>query len=344
MPPRSGSKARWCARRPLYSGPLSKLTGANIYLKLENLQFTASYKERGALNKLLLMDAATRAKGAVAASAGNHAQALAYHGARLGVKVTIVMPRPTPAIKIKQTESHGATIVLFGETFDEAHAHARELEQKHGFTFVPPFDDPRSSRGRARSRWNCWRMRRTSTLWSCRSAAGGLISGIGIAARSIKPGIELVGVQAELYPSMYAAFNGKELPAQGDTIAEGIAVKRPGTLTSAIIRSVVDDILLVAEQDVEEGISLFIQMQKIVVEGAGASGLGALLRYPDKFRGRNVGLVVTGGNIDTRLIANILLRDLARSGRLARLRIQLQDRPAHCCRWCDCSRSIRSTS
>jgi len=311
----------------LLSGPLSQLAGADLYLKLENLQFTASYKERGALNMLLLMDEATRAKGVITASAGNHAQALAYHGRRLGVAVTIVMPKPTPAVKIKQTESHGARIVLEGETFDEAYAHARELEVREGLTFVPPFDHGDIVAGQGTVALEMLADVPDLDVLVVPIGGGGLISGVGIAARAIKPDIELIGVQAELYPSMYAAFNDEDMPAKGDTIAEGIAVKQPGGLTSEIIKSIVDDIVLVAEHDVENGVSLFIQRQKIVVEGAGASGLGAVLRYNERFRGRKVGLIVTGGNIDTRLIANILLRDLARSGRLARLRIQLQDRP-----------------
>ena len=309
------------------SGTLSELTGASVYLKFENLQFTASYKERGALNKLLLMDTATRERGVIAASAGNHAQGLAYHGARLGIPVTIVMPVPTPTIKVMQTEGHGATIVLHGETFDDAFRHALELAQARSLTFVHPFDDAEVIAGQGTVALEMLADAPMIDTLIVPIGGGGLMSGVGTAARALWPHIELVGVQAELYPSMYCRLGGHDLPSSGDTIAEGIAVKEPGRLTAEILARIVDEILLVPEAQIETAVSLFLQIEKTVVEGAGAAGLAALLAHPERFKGKTVGLILTGGNIDTRLLANVLLRDLVRSGRLARLRIQLQDRP-----------------
>jgi threonine dehydratase len=311
----------------LLSRTLSQVTGAEVWVKFENLQFTAAYKERGALNKLLLMDEATRARGVIAASAGNHAQAVAYHGRRLGVPVTIVMPTPTPSIKVMQTEGHGAAILLHGEMFDEAYAEAKRLEAERALTFVHPFDDPEIIAGQGTVALELLADAPEIDTLVVPIGGGGLISGIGVAAKALRPDVELVGVQAELYPSMYCRISGTELPSAGDTIAEGIAVKKPGTTTASIIREVVDDILLVPERDIETAVSLYLQIEKTVAEGAGAAGLAALLAFPERFRGRKVGLVLSGGNIDTRLLSTVLLRDLARSGRMARLRIQLQDRP-----------------
>lgn len=311
----------------LHSITLSQLTGAQVWLKFENLQFTAAYKERGALNKLLLMPEAARAKGVIAASAGNHAQGLAYHAARLGIPVTIVMPVPTPTVKITQTEGHGATVVLHGETFDAAYAHARELEQERGLTFVHPFDDPDIIAGQGTIALEMLADAPQLDILVVPIGGGGLISGVGTAAKALKPGIEIVGVQAELFPSMFALMNGEDLPAEGETLAEGIAVKHPGAITREIVRQVADDIVLVSERELERAVSLLLQIEKTVVEGAGAAGLAALLAHPERFAGRNVGIVLCGGNIDTRLLANVLLRDAVRSGRLARLRIRLQDRP-----------------
>jgi len=309
------------------SGTLSELTGANVYLKFENLQFTAAYKERGALNKLLLMDEVTRSRGVIAASAGNHAQGLAYHGARLKIPVTIVMPVPTPIIKVMQTEGHGATIVLHGETFDEAHAYALELAEARELTFVHPFDDLEIIAGQGTVALEMLADAPEINTLIVPVGGGGLLSGVGTAARALRNDVELIGVQAELYPSMYNKLGGHDLPSSGDTIAEGIAVKEPGRLTADILSRIVDEMLLVPEATIEYALSLLLQIEKTVVEGAGAVGLAALLEHPARFKGRNVGLILTGGNIDTRLLANVLLRDLVRSGRLARLRIQLQDRP-----------------
>jgi threonine dehydratase len=311
----------------LHSQTLSKLTGANIYLKFENLQFTAAYKERGALNAILLLSEEQCSKGVIAASAGNHAQGLSYHGTRLGIPVTIVMPVPTPTVKVMQTESVGGKVVLFGETFDDAYKHARQLEEEQGLTFVHPFDDPNVAAGQGTVVLEMLESIPSLDMLVVPIGGGGLLSGMGTAARALKPDIGLIGVQAELYPSMYALLNNLQMPCEGDTLAEGIAVKIPGAFTSEVIRELVDDIVLVNEAQLETAVSLLLQIEKTVVEGAGAAGLAAVMAHPEKFAGKNVGIVLCGGNIDTRLLANVLLRDLARSGRLARLRLTLQDRP-----------------
>lgn len=311
----------------LHSQTLSEMVGAEVWLKFENLQFTAAYKERGALNALLLMDPGQRARGVIAASAGNHAQGLAYHGKRLGVPVTIVMPKTTPQVKVYQTASHGAEIVLFGEKYDDAYAHARELEIERGLTFVHPFDHPHIAAGQGTVALEMLEDVPEIDTLIIPIGGGGLFTGMGTAARGMKNDIRLVGVQAELYPSMYAKLNGVDMACEGDTLAEGIAVKEPGDYTRLRVAELNDDIVLVAERHLERAVSLLLQIEKTVVEGAGAAGLAAMLAHPEEFAGRTVGLVLCGGNIDTRLLANVLLRDLARSGRIARLRIRLQDRP-----------------
>ncbi len=311
----------------LHSRTLSELTGANIYLKFENLQFTAAYKERGALNALLLLDDDARKRGVIAASAGNHAQGLSYHGTRLGVPVTIVMPVPTPTVKVVQTESVGGNVVLHGETFDDAYKHARQLETERGLTFVHPFDDPNVAAGQGTVALEMLEEIPDLDMLVVPIGGGGLLSGMGTAARAINPDIGLVGVQAELFPSMYAKLNGEQMPCEGDTLAEGIAVQVPGEFTSKVVEKLVDEILLVSEPQLETAVSLLLQIEKTVVEGAGAAGLAAIMANKEKFAGKNIGVVLCGGNIDPRLLANVLLRDLARSGRLARLRVTLQDRP-----------------
>lgn len=311
----------------LHSQTLSAMTGANIYLKFENLQFTAAFKERGALNALLLLDADVRARGVIAASAGNHAQGLSYHGTRLGVPVTIVMPVTTPTVKVMQTESVGGRVVLHGENFDEAYKHARALEVEHGLTFVHPFDDANVAAGQGTVALEMLEAIPSLDMLVVPIGGGGLLAGMGTAARGLKPDIGLVGVEAQLFPSMYALLNDKQMPCEGDTLAEGIAVQVPGALTSEVIRDLVDDIVLVTEPQLETAVSLLLQIEKTVVEGAGAAGLAAVMANKQLFAGKNVGIVLCGGNIDTRLLANVLLRDLARTGRLARLRVTLQDRP-----------------
>ena len=291
---------------------LSERVGATVYVKFENLQHTGAYKERGALNKLLLMPAGMRERGVIAASAGNHAQAVAYHARRLGVPAVIVMPATTPTVKVSQTAGHGAEVVLHGETFDEAYEASLRLAEARGLTFIHPFDDVEVMAGQGTVALEMLADAPDIDTLVVPIGGGGLISGIATAARALKPGIEMIGAQAELYPSMYAQLAQESLTCAGDTIAEGIAVKQPGRLTFEIIRSLVGEILLVPEAQIEAAISLLVQAEKTVAEGAGAVGLGALLAHPDRFAGRNVGLVLTGGNIDAHLLANVLLRDLAR--------------------------------
>jgi threonine dehydratase len=311
----------------MHSRTLSAIAGAEIWLKFENLQFTAAYKERGALNALLHLTDDQKKRGVIAASAGNHSQGLSYHGTRLGVPVTIVMPRTTPTVKVMQTESVGGKVVLEGETFDEAYAHARSLEAELGLTFVHPFDDPVVAAGQGTVALEMLEDKPELDCLVTPIGGGGLISGMATVARTLNPDIEIVGVQAGLFPSMFAKIKGEERDCGGDTLAEGIAVKRPGAFTSKVIAEKVDDILLVDEPALEKAVSLLLQIEKTVVEGAGAAGLAAVLSNPARFAGKKIGLVLCGGNIDTRLLANVLLRDLARQGRLARLRVTLQDRP-----------------
>ena len=311
----------------LHSQTLSRIAGCEIWLKFENLQFTAAYKERGALNALLLLSEEQRARGVIAASAGNHSQGLSYHGTRLGVPVTIVMPRSTPTVKVMQTESVGGKVEQFGETFDEAYAHARQLEAERGLTFVHPFDDPDVAAGQGTVALEMLAAVPDLDCLVVPIGGGGLMSGMATVARATNPSIALIGVQAALFPSMYAQLSGQDMRCGGDTLAEGIAVKAPGEFTAQIIAELVDEILLADESALEHAVALLLQIEKTVVEGAGAAGLAAVLSNPDKFAGKRVGLVLCGGNIDTRLLANVLLRDEVRSGRMARLRIALQDRP-----------------
>lgn len=310
-----------------HSKTLSDITGAEVWLKFENLQFTAAYKERGALNALLLLGGAQNNRGVITASAGNHAQGLSYHATRLGVPATIVMPRPTPTVKVMQTEAVGGKVVLFGETFDEAYAHARQLEGDLGLTFVHPFDHPHIAAGQGTVALEMLEDVPQLDTLVIPIGGGGLASGMAVAAKAINPDIRLIGVEAELFPSMYNRLKGTDLPTGGDTLAEGIAVKEPGAFTSKVLADLLDDLVLVTEGQMESALALLVQIEKTVVEGAGAAGLAAVMAYPELFKGRKVGIVLTGGNIDTRLLANVLLRDLARSGRLARLRLTLQDRP-----------------
>jgi threonine dehydratase len=311
----------------LRSRTLSDITGADIWLKFENLQFTAAYKERGALNKLLALDESERARGVVAASAGNHAQAVAYHGRRLGIPVTIVMPISTPTMKVTQTEGHGARVILHGERFDDAHAHAKELEAEQGMVFVHPFDDAAVIAGAGTVALEMLAEVPDLDTLVVPIGGGGLISGVSTAAKAINPAIEIVGIEAELYPSMKNVVDGGNGAIGGDTLAEGIAVKVPGELTRQIITANVDRIDLVAERDIEHAVALLVGIEKTVVEGAGAAGLAAILANPERYRGRRVGTILCGGNIDTHLLANVLVRELVRCGRIARLKIAAQDRP-----------------
>ena len=311
----------------LYSTTLSAMAGADIWLKFENQQFTAAYKERGALNAMLMLEGDGAKRGVIAASAGNHAQGLSYHGRRLGLPVTIVMPKTTPMVKVMQTESVGGKVVLYGESYDEAYAHARLMEVELGLTFIHPFDDPHVAAGQGTVALEMLEDVPQIDTLAIPVGGGGLASGMGTAARGLNPDIRLIGVEAELYPSMFNRLKGTCLPCGGDTLAEGIAVWQPGAFTSQVLAGLLDDFVLVSESALETALALLLQIEKTVVEGAGAAGLAAVLSNREMFAGRKVGIILSGGNIDTRLLANVLLRDLARSGRLARLRLTLQDRP-----------------
>jgi threonine dehydratase len=306
---------------------LGEITGTDLWIKFENLQFTASFKERGALNKLLGLTADQRRRGVIAMSAGNHAQGVAYHAQRLGIPATIVMPKATPTVKVQQTESHDATVILHGEKLEDSATFAQQMAQDRGLTFVHPYDDPLVIAGQGTIALEMLEAAPDIDCLVVPIGGGGLISGIATAARAVKPGIEIIGVQAELYPAMAARVKGFDAICDGDSLAEGIAVKYPGELTTTIVKALVDDILLVSEADLERAVSLLLTIEKTVAEGAGAAALAAIIARPARFRGKRVGMVLCGGNIDTRLLANVLLRELAREGRLARLRIRLKDRP-----------------
>jgi threonine dehydratase len=316
----------------LPSQTLSDIVGARLRLKFENLQFTASFKERGAYNCLSQLSTEARKNGVIAMSAGNHAQGVAYHARRLGMPATIVMPEATPMVKVENTRRLGATVVLTGSTLEDSARFAREHGAKHGMTFVHPYDDPAIIAGQGTvSREMLADAPDIDTL-VVPIGGGGLISGIAIAAKAIKPDIEVIGVQSELYPSMYNVIKDETLPMRGDTLAEGIAVKAPGRITTALVERYVDDIVLVSEPEIEQAVSLLITIEKTVVEGAGAAGLAAVVSDPGRFRGRTVGLVLCGGNIDTRLLASVLNRELAREGRLSKLSIDIVDRPGQLAR------------
>ncbi len=309
------------------SRTLSALLGCEIWLKFENQQFTAAYKERGALNKLASLTAAERAAGVIAMSAGNHAQGVAYHAARLGIPAIIVMPEGTPAVKVENTRALGARVILEGATFEDSAAITRQLARDEGYTFIHPFDDPKVIAGQGTIALEMLRANPDLDDLVIPIGGGGLISGMGTVARALKPSTRVIGVEAALYPSMYNLIKHANLPIGGDTLAEGIAVKEPGAITRAIIALVVDDIMLVSEAEIERAVALLIAIEKTVVEGAGAAGLAAIIADPHRFRGRKVGLVLCGGNIDSRLLASVLTRELARDGRLARLAIDIPDRP-----------------
>ncbi len=314
------------------SRTLSQLLGAEVWLKFENLQFTASYKERGALNKLLTLAADERAKGVIAMSAGNHAQGVAYHARRLDIPATIVMPAGTPQIKVDNTLSHGAKVILEGQTLEDASRFARKYGYEHGLIFIHPFDDPAVIAGQGTIALEMLRAVPDLDVLVVPIGGGGLISGMSIAAKAINPAIRVVGVEAQLFPSMLNAVKGGSLPVGGDTLAEGIAVTSPGTLTKPIVEANVDTIALVSEAELERAVTLLINIEKTVVEGAGAAGLAALVSDPGAYKDRKVGLVLCGGNIDTRLLASVLTRELARDGRLSRLAIDVPDRPGQLAR------------
>jgi threonine dehydratase len=311
----------------LASRTLSEITGAEIFLKFENHQFTASFKERGALNKLASLTPQQARKGVIACSAGNHAQGVAYHAQRLGIPAVIVMPRYTPYVKIEQTQKHGAEVILEGENFDGAKAHAIEMAVTRGLTLVHPYDDEKIIAGQGTCGLEMLRARPGLDMLVVAIGGGGLISGISIAAKAMKPSIEVIGVEATRFPAMYHAMKGTQPEFAASTIAEGIAVKEPGALTRDIIRDNVAEILLVDEGDIEQAIVLLLEIEKTVVEGAGGAPLAALLKHPERFRGKQVGLVLGGGNIDPLMLSEIIERGMVRAGRLARVLVELRDLP-----------------
>jgi threonine dehydratase len=311
----------------LHSRTLSEITGAEVYLKFENHQFTASFKERGALNKLTSLDAEQRARGVIACSAGNHAQGVAYHAARLGIPATIVMPRHTPYVKVEHTQRHGAQVILEGDGFDAAKAHAIEQAGARGLTLVHPYDDERIVAGQGTCGLEMLTDHPDLDALVVAIGGGGLIAGISIAARAMRPQIEVFGVEMVRFPGMYHAVKGTEPTFAASTIAEGIAVKEPGRITLEIIGRNVAEILLVDEGDIEQAIVMLLEIEKTVVEGAGAAPLAALLQNAERFRGRKVGLVLGGGNIDPLMLAEIVQRGMVRAGRLARITVEVRDLP-----------------
>ena len=310
------------------SKTLGQIVGAQVFLKFENLQFTASFKERGALNKLAtLIESGAPIKGVIAASAGNHAQGVAHHAQRLGLRAVIVMPLNTPTVKVERTRGFRAEVVLHGESFDEARDKALQMADQQGLTFVHPFDDAAVIAGQGTIGIEMLKAQPDLDTLIIAIGGGGLISGIATAVQRLKPGIEIIGVQAARFPAMVNAIKGTAHPQGASTIAEGIAVGQPGHITREIVRALVDDIVLVDEGDIEQAIVMLLEIEKTLVEGAGAAGLAALLKDPARFAGKKVGLVLCGGNIDPLLLAAILQRGMVRAGRLARIRVAARDTP-----------------
>ena len=310
-----------------YSRTLSEITGAQVWIKFENLQFTASFKERGALNKLLSLTNSEKAAGVIAMSAGNHAQGVAYHASRLGIPSTIVMPKGTPFVKIEHTRNFGATVIIHGETLADADAHARKLEKEQGLTFVHPFDDKHVIAGQGTIGLEIMAALPDFDVMVIPVGGGGLSAGIATAIKALRPATSIIGVEPALYPSLSAELRGEEAKVGGATIAEGIAVKKVGKLTSQILRQLMDKVILASEDELERAVTLFATVEKSVAEGAGAAGLAALLAEPETFRGRKVVLVLCGGNIDTRLLASVLTRSLVREKRITSIRIIGNDQP-----------------
>lgn len=308
---------------------LSAKAGMPLYLKHENLQFTASFKERGALNRMLELSPEEKKRGVIAMSAGNHAQAVSYHGKRLGISTTIVMPRTTPNAKVEQTRAHGAEVILHGTRFDETRELTNELARERQLTLVHPYDDPAVIAGQGTLALEMLEIGYRIDTLVVPVGGGGLISGIALAGKAILPDLRVIGVQSARYPSAHDAFHGltrADVPYR-DTVADGIAVKSPGVLTMELIRAHVDDMMLVEEQDIEQAIFLLAEIEKTVVEGAGAAGVAAVLARPDQFRGQHVGTVLCGGNIDMMTLSAVLQRGMVRSGRLVRLQVEVPDIP-----------------
>ena len=315
-------------RTPMLPAPrLTALTGAEVLVKYENLQVTNSFKERGALNKLSALTPAERVRGVIAMSAGNHAQAVAYHAARLVIPATIVMPVTTPFVKVTATEAHGAEVVLFGESVAEAQIQAEKISHERGLTFVHPYDDPLVIAGQGTIALEMLEEAPDLEMLVMPIGGGGLIAGNAVAARSLAPAIEIVAAEAALYPSFWNALHGANLPCGGPTLAEGIAVKNVGDLTLPIVRQLVSEIILVDEAHLERAVNCYLTLQKTMAEGAGAAGLAAMLAKPARFRGRKVGLILCGGNIDPRILATIMVRELEREARIISFRLSIPDRP-----------------
>ena len=309
------------------SRTLSEVTGARVFLKFENLQFTASFKERGACNKLSQLSNEERRRGVVTMSAGNHAQGVAYHAQRLGLRAVIVMPRFTPGVKVERTRGFGAEVVLHGDTLDEARAHAHALGEQQQLVFVHPYDDEAIAAGQGTAALEILEAEPDLDTLVVAIGGGGLIAGMATAAKAIRPDIEVVGVQTVRFPAMFNAVKGTHHPQGSSTIAEGIAVGTPGRVTQPVVATLVDDVVLVDEGDIEQAIVMLLEIEKTLVEGAGAAGLAALLKEPARYAGKKVGLVLSGGNIDPLLLAAIIERGMVRSGRLARIRVSARDVP-----------------
>jgi threonine dehydratase len=309
----------------VHSRTLSRLTGAEVFLKFENLQFTASFKERGALNKLVSLSAAERSRGVIAMSAGNHAQAVAYHAARLGIPALIVMPKGSPNTKIRNTQVHGAKVELEGENLYEAGRHARALAARDNLVFVHPYEDPLIIAGQGTVALEMLEAVPELDMLVVPVGGGGLISGMAVAARALKPAIRIFGAETQNYPSMHQRLKNLPVECGGDTIAEGIAVKDVGDTAFRIIQSLVEEVLVVKEETIERAVVALIEIEKTVAEGAGAAALAALLEDRERFAGKRVGLPISGGNIDSRVLASVLMRGLVRDSRLVRLRVTMPD-------------------
>jgi threonine dehydratase len=315
-------------RTPMLPAPrLSELTGARVHVKYENLQVTNSFKDRGAFVKLSSLSAAERERGVIAMSSGNHAQAVAYHARRLGIQATIVMPETTPFVKVEATRAHGADVVLEGDGVSEAQARAETIARERGLSFVHPYDDARIIAGQGTIALEMLEEVPDLDVLVVPIGGGALIAGNAIAARGARPGIEIIGVECALYPSMRNALQRENRPMGGPTLAEGIAVKNVGTLTLPVVRELVSDVLLVDEAHLERAVNLYLTLQKTMAEGAGAAGLAAMLADPARFVGRNVGLILCGGNIDPRILASIMVRELERSDHIVSFRLTIADRP-----------------
>lgn len=315
-------------RTPMHhSRTLSKATGADVWVKYENQQLTGAFKERGALNRLLQLSDDEKRRGVICASAGNHAQALAHHAQVLGIPSTIVMPRGTPNVKVEQTRARGATIVIEGDTFDDAYAHAQKLRDERNLVFVHPFDDAAVIAGQGTAAIEMLEQAPDLDALIIPIGGGGLIAGMAIAAKALKPAVQIIGVEATMYPSFDARSRSEKCKAGGQTIAEGIAVKAVGELPFALARPLIDEVILIDEPGFERAIALYVTAEKTVAEGAGAATLAALLERPEQFKGKKVGIILSGGNIDTRLLASVLERSLVREGRIAVLRFIGDDRP-----------------